>query len=311
METAGEAPPRYQRLSKLGEGSYGIVYKAKDTFTGEIVAMKCMKLRQEVDGIKPTTLREISVLRSVSHPNLLCLKDVIATETSLTIITDYLDFDLREMFLRTHSAPLKEPLARSYAFQMLCGIFSLHTCRIVHRDLKPENILLDCEGNLKIGDFGLSRYFTLPMRPYTPEVVSLWYRPPELFFGKRYYDLSIDMWSIGCMIAEMYTGVPLFHGDSEVDQLHKIFSILGTPTPEDLPNYNDLVEDMKGMIRDFPRKSWSEVLRTDNLELIDLMNKIMQYNPAKRITPQDALRHPYFATIAHLIRQKCYPEELL
>ena len=305
---AAEEEPKYQIISKLGEGTYGIVYKGIEIATQKFVAMKRMKIDQEEDGIRPTTLREMSIMKSVSHPNVLALKDVKVTENSVTLIMDFLNFDLRQVFNKLRSK-LDPKLAKSYAFQMLCGIFTLHTHRIIHRDLKPENILLDHEGNLKIGDFGLSRYFTLPMRQYSPNVVSLWYRAPELLFGKKYYELSIDIWSIGCIIAEMYRGKPLFNGDSEIDQLHKTFAVLGSPTPEDISDFDGLLATV-GSVGEYQKQRWEDLLDTDDLELVDLMSRIMQYNPVKRITAQEALRHPYFACISEKIREVCWPPGL-
>lgn len=299
---------RYLRESKLGEGTYGVVYKAIDTKNGETVALKIMKFDQEEDGIPPTTLREMSILRSISHTNIVSLKDVIIQPGSLILIQEYLDYNLRQLLLKVKKA-LDLPLIRSYSFQLLCGIFVLHTHRIIHRDIKPENLLLDVKGLLKICDFGLSRYFTLPLRQYSPDVVSEWYRAPELLFGTKFYELSIDIWSAGCIIAEMIRGAPLFQGDSDLDQIHQIFKVLGTPTEDTMPNYADLQKDFPG-IAQYPRADLGEILQTDDEFLIDLVSKMLQYNPMRRLTAQDALKHPFFDNIPLQIRKMCWPKEL-
>lgn len=299
---------RYRRESKLGEGTYGVVYKAIDTKNGETVALKKMKFDQEEDGIPPATLREMSILRSISHTNIVSLKDVIIQPGSLILIQEYLDCNLRQLLLKVKN-PLDLSLIQSYSFQLLCGIFVLHTHRIIHRDIKPENLLLDKNGFLKICDFGLSRYFTLPLRQYSPDVVSEWYRAPELLFGSKSYELSIDVWSAGCIIAEMIRGAPLFQGDSDLDQIHQIFQVLGTPNEDSMPNYADLQKDFPG-IAQYPRADLREILKTDDEFLIDLVSKILQYDPMKRLTAQDALKHPFFDTISPQIKKLCWPKEL-
>jgi serine/threonine protein kinase len=305
METSSPASRRYQKTGKLGEGTYGIVYKGTDTVTGQTDALKWMKPDDGAEGIRATTLREMSILRSVSHPNVLELKDVIICPSTVMLVTDYLDYDLRTMLKRIRK-PLESDLVCSYAFQLLCGILALHTSRIIHRDLKPENILLDSHGYLKIGDFGLSRYFTLPLRQYSPNVVSMWYRAPELLFGDKFYEISIDIWSIGCIIAEMTIGTPLFWGDSELDQLHKIFEVLGTPDSESLPNYDALVEELVNVPR-YPKKDWKDDLKFNDPQLVDLLARILNFDPARRLTAQEALVHPYFDHLPFGLRKMCCP----
>ena len=310
----GAAPVRYKKLEKLGEGTYGEVYEAYDVVSNRKVALKIMKLDQEEDGIPATTLREMSILRSVSHPNIVALLDVSIQPGKLMLVCEYMESDMRRLLFRMSKKEVDEngeerirrgldmALLQSYSFQLLAGLYVLHTHRIFHRDIKPENILINKDGLLKICDFGLSRYFSLPMRQYSPNVVSIWYRAPELLFGVHYYDLAIDIWSAGCIIAEMTTGLPLFKGDSDVDQLHKIFSILGTPDPEAAKKLGDI-----STFETYQPKDLREVLKCDDQYLIDLITKMLAIDPAKRITVQEALEHPFFNDLNSQIRDLCSP----
>ena len=177
---------------------------------------------------------------------------------------------------------------------MLRGLAFCHSRRVLHRDLKPQNLLIDREGNLKIADFGLARTFGIPVRTYTHEVVTLWYRAPEILLGTKHYGCAIDVWSVGCIFAEMVLQHAFFAGDCEIDQLFKIFRILGTPNKESWPD----VESLPDFKPTFPKWQPSDLGKCfrDKLESsgIDLLQRMLTYDPARRITVRDALRHPYF-----------------
>lgn len=298
----------FTKLDKLGEGTYGIVFKAKNNETGQIVALKVMKPNQEEEGISPITLREISILRHVqqlNHPNIVKLLDTFVKDQSITLVFEYLDIDLRK-YMKKLRIPMDTRLIRSYAFQLLAAIYVLHTHRVMHRDLKPENILLDAGGHLKLADFGLARYFSVPMRQYSPEIVSLWYRAPELLFEPHCYDLSVDVWAAGCIIAEMSSKEVLFHSDSETDLLHKILSVLGTPEDPSLIHLPPGVD-----MPQYEPKSLQEVLKTDDMFLVDLVSKMLLYDPVKRITAIDALSHQYFDSLSQQVKDMSLPPDLL
>uniref|UniRef100_A0A6B2FZB2 Cyclin-dependent kinase 1 (Trinotate prediction) n=1 Tax=Myxobolus squamalis TaxID=59785 RepID=A0A6B2FZB2_MYXSQ len=236
----------FKRLEKLGEGTYGVVYKALNLRTNIIVAMKKIRLESQDEGIPSTSLREISVLKELSeHPNIVKLILVIhTTPMRLYLVFEYLNMDLKKYL---DSIEMMEPtLIKSYTFQVLRALEYCHARRIVHRDLKPQNLLIDLDGLIKLADFGLARAFGIPIRSYTHEVVTLWYRCPEVLLGASRYACSVDIWSVGCIFGEMATTQPIFYGDSEIDQLFKIFQTLGTPTddlwPEmrRLPNYKTI-----------------------------------------------------------------------
>ena len=286
----------YEKQSKLGEGTYGVVYRALDKRTGATVALKRIRLDQEDEGIPPTSVREISILKELNHPCVVHLNEVINSQGKLTLVFEYLDKDLKK-FLDSQRRPLEPILIKSYAYQIIAGLCYCHCHRIIHRDMKPQNLLLNKSGLIKICDFGLARAFTIPLRNYTHEVVTLWYRAPEILLGSKYYSLPIDIWSTGCIIAEMVTRQPLFPGDSEIDELYKIFKVLGTPTEETWPE----VSQLPAYQPTFPKwhaKNLSEVLNCQDPLLLDLISKMLIYDPAQRISAKAALDHPYFQDLS-------------
>lgn len=207
---------KYQKLDKLGEGTYGLVYKAKNQETGEIVALKKIKLEKEDDGVPSTAIREISLLKGIKHPNVVELKEVIYQEDNLYLIFEYCEYDLKK-YIRSIGGPLPPDTVKKFTYQILQATAYCHAHRVMHRDLKPQNLLIDGDGNVKLADFGLARAFGLPVKTYTHEVVTLWYRAPEILLGAKEYSTPIDIWSIGCIFAEMAQRRALFIGDSEID----------------------------------------------------------------------------------------------
>jgi len=194
-------------------------------------------------------------------------------------------------------------LIKSYLQQLVKGIAHCHAHRVLHRDLKPQNLLIDKKGVLKLADFGLARAFGVPVRTYTHEVVTLWYRAPEILLGGKQYSTPVDIWSIGCIFAEMVTRSPLFPGDSEIDQLYRIFRCFGTPNEETWPGVSSH-PDYKSTFPQWnaiPLKQAVEGL--DELGL-DLFTKMMHYEPSKRISARDALRHPFFDDLNRLNAQR-------
>jgi cyclin-dependent kinase len=196
---------RYQKMEKIGEGTYGVVYKAKDRVTGEIIALKKIRLEAEDEGIPSTAIREISLLKELQHPNIVRLYDVVHTERKLTLVFEFLDQDLKK-YLDVCDSGLGLPILKSFLYQLLTGVAFCHHHRVLHRDLKPPNLLINREGQLKLADFGLARAFGIPVRSYTHEVVTLWYRAPDVLLGSRKYSTPVDIWSVGCIFAEMANG---------------------------------------------------------------------------------------------------------
>lgn len=287
---------RYERLGKIGEGTYGVVYKAREIQTGIVTALKKIRLEQEDEGVPSTAIREISILKELNHPNIVHFKDVIHGDKKLYLVFEFLDQDLKRYM---DSVKILRPaLIKSYLYQLVNGVAFCHMRRVLHRDLKPQNLLIDKTGKLKLADFGLARAFGIPVRHYTHEVVTLWYRAPEILLGARKYSTPVDMWSIGCIFAEMVMKSPLFAGDSEIDQLFKIFQTLGTPTNQmwngvtELPEYNPA----------FPkwhRRHIGDTVSSLDPVGMDLLSQLLVYDPDRRISASDALRHPYFNDIDH------------
>ncbi|KAI9084487.1 hypothetical protein K1719_033475 [Acacia pycnantha] len=304
---------KYEKLEKVGEGTYGKVYKAKEKATGQLVALKKTRLEMDEEGIPPTALREISLLQMLSQSvyivRLLCVEHVDkasktvaagcqpSTKPLLYLVFEYLDTDLKKYIDSHRKGPNPRPLAasliQSFLFQLCKGVAHCHSHGVLHRDLKPQNLLLDQQkGILKIADLGLGRAFTVPLKSYTHEIVTLWYRAPEVLLGSTHYSTGVDMWSVGCIFAEMARRQALFPGDSEFQQLLNIFRLLGTPTEEQWPGVSSL--------RDwhvYPRweaQNLARVVPTLGPEAVDLLSKMLKYNPSERISAKAALDHPYF-----------------
>ena len=285
---------RYMKLEKIGEGTYGVVYKAKDRVTGEILALKKIRLEAEDEGIPSTAIREISLLKELQHENIVRLCDVVHTEKKLTLVFEYLDQDLKK-YLDVCDGGLDQSTVCSFLCQLIKGVAFCHHHRVLHRDLKPQNLLINREGELKLADFGLARAFGIPVRSYTHEVVTLWYRAPDVLMGSRRYSTPVDMWSIGCIFAEMSNGRPLFPGTSESNQLERIFKALGTPTKDIYPGITELPEyNANFPVYQPPEGGLATLVPTMTPVMVDLMSRLLQYDPNKRISAKEALEHPFF-----------------
>ena len=284
---------RYERIAKIGEGTYGVVYKARDKITNKFVALKKIRLESEDEGVPSTAIREIALLKELRHENVVCLMTVVHTEHKLFLVFEHLDQDLKH-YMDNLIEPMRLDLVKSYLKQMLEGIAYCHSNRILHRDLKPQNLLINAKGVLKLADFGLARAFGVPVRAYTHEVVTLWYRSPEILLGATHYSTPVDLWSIGCIFAEMAKGSPLFPGDSEIDQLFRIFRTKGTPTETIWPGVNE-IPDMKDKFPKWVPQNLARIVSRLNEKGADLFSKMLIFSPSKRISALKALRHPYFA----------------
>eukprot|EP00928_Gymnodinium_smaydae_P055186 TRINITY_DN38780_c0_g1_i1.p1 TRINITY_DN38780_c0_g1~~TRINITY_DN38780_c0_g1_i1.p1 ORF type:complete len:350 (-),score=69.86 TRINITY_DN38780_c0_g1_i1:79-1029(-) len=303
-ETFVEAERRFEaqydltRREVLGEGTYGKVYKARCHRTGEYVAMKHMKLNAQEEGVPSTAIREIAILKELSHANIVRLLDVFCSNTKLVLVFECLDNDLKK-HMKANNGRLVPAAIKNFSLQLVKGIEYCHTRRIIHRDLKPQNLLVSRTLQLKLADFGLARAFSLPVPKYTHEVVTVWYRPPEILLGCTLYSVPVDLWGVGCIIAEMATGQPLFPGDSEIDTVFKIFQKLGTPNETIWPGLNEL-PDFKPNFPQWQPRGWANIRNTQaqvGAEGIDLLEQLTRYDPRTRISARNALQHPFLVDV--------------
>lgn len=299
---------KYDRGVHLGSGTWGDVYESFRKSDGLKVAIKRIKPGTDRTGMNFTALREIKYMKELRSINVIDLKDVFLSNGVLHLVLDFCPFDL-EKIIQSKNILLSTHHVKSYMKMILNGMECLHNNYILHRDLKPANLLIGNDGQIKIADFGLARSHSSPEN-MTFEVVTRWYRAPELLFGARFYGAGIDVWAIGCIFAEIILRSPLFTSESDVQQLAKIFNVLGTPIPSDWPGVNTLPHYVEFEPREpmdlsklfgKPKKP-SEGLSSD----LDLILKMLTLNPAKRITTKQSLEHRYFLEDP----QPCDPADL-
>ncbi|OQR90288.1 cyclin-dependent kinase [Achlya hypogyna] len=306
----------YTIIDKVGSGTYGEVYKCQHKITKDIVALK--KLRQEVEknGFPITSIREMKILKQLKHPNIVELKEIVSKQDPpkdgkkppLYFAFEYMEHDLSGLLNHEKMPRFSRTQVQCYMRQLLTGVAFMHGHKIMHRDIKASNLLLNNEGMLKIADFGLSRYWNEVNAKggrYTNKVVTLWYRPPELLMGSTSYDYSIDIWSVGCIFAELLLGRAPMQGRNELEQLQCIYGLVGVPTRENWPNYDKLpnanvfTPDAKHI------KLIAERFADQPPTTVDLLSKMLTLDPAKRITALDALDHDYFWKVP-----TCKPRDL-
>lgn len=294
----------FERLNRIDEGTYGVVFRARDKKTGEVVALKKVKMEKEREGFPMTALREINILLSTDHPSIVEVKEVVMDGLdSIFMVMEYMEHDLKSI-METKRQPFSQSEVKCLMLQLLEGVEYLHDNWVLHRDLKTSNILMNNQGELKICDFGMSRLYGSPLKQYTQLVVTLWYRAPELLLGAKQYSTAIDMWSLGCIMAELLSKEPLFNGKTEVDQLDKIFKTLGTPSEAIWPGFSELpgakvkfAKQQYNLLRKkFPPTAFtgSPVLSDAGF---DLLNRLLTYDPAKRITAEEAVNHEWFREV--------------
>ena len=232
---------------------------------------------QAKDGINRTALREIKLLQEIQHENIIHLIDVFGHRSNVSLVMDFMDTDL-EVIIKDNSIILTPANIKSYVLQTLLGLEYLHSNWILHRDLKPNNLLMNKDGVLKIADFGLAKFYGSPNRQYTHIVVTRWYRAPELLFGARNYGTGVDVWAVGCILAELLLRIPFLAGDTDLDQLAKIFQALGTPTEENWPGHNKLPDFVQ--FKTYPSTLLSDIFTAagDDISVFSFSNIYIVYN---------------------------------
>ncbi|CAI0542274.1 unnamed protein product [Linum tenue] len=312
---------KFEKLEQIGEGTYGQVYMAREIATGEIVALKKIRMDNEREGFPITAIREIKILKKLHHDNVIKLKEIVTSPGNVSILKgvlrrmikedlangnkyrggiymvfEYMDHDLTGLADRP-GMRFSVPQIKCYMRQLLTGLHYCHVNQVLHRDIKGSNLLIDNEGNLKLADFGLARSFSNDHNAnLTNRVITLWYRPPELLLGATKYGPAVDMWSVGCIFAELLHGKPIFPGKDEPEQLNKIFELCGSPDEVNWPGvskipwYNNFkpARPIKRRLR--------EAFRHFNGHALELLDKMLTLDPSQRISAKDALDGEYFWT---------------
>ncbi|XP_031849240.1 cyclin dependent kinase 11B pitslre isoform X4 [Nomia melanderi] len=302
----------FQCLNRIEEGTYGVVYRARDKRTDEIVALKRLKMEKEKEGFPITSLREINTLLKAQHPNIVTVREIVVGSNmdKIFIVMDYVEHDLKSLMetMKQKKQVFIPGEVKCLMQQLLRAVAHLHDNWILHRDLKTSNLLLSHRGILKVGDFGLAREYGSPLRQYTPIVVTLWYRAPELLLSGKEYSTPVDMWSVGCIFAELLRMEALFPGKSEIDQLNRIFKELGTPNDRIWPGYSKLPMVQKIPFAHYPVNNLRQRFSLSLSDLgIELLNKFLTYDPQQRITAEDALKHGYFTEAPLPIDPQMFP----
>nr|CAD7256392.1 unnamed protein product [Timema shepardi] len=286
---------RYEKISKIGEGSYGMVFKCRNRDTGQIVAIKKFVESEDDPLIRKIALREIRLLKNLKHPNLVNLLEVFRRKRKLHLVFEFCDHTvLSELEKFPQGCP--DLLTKQITWQTLQGVAYCHQHNCIHRDVKPENILLTAHGVVKLCDFGFARMLS-PGENYTDYVATRWYRAPELLVGDTLYGPPVDVWAVGCVFAELVQGQALWPGKSDVDQLYLIRKSLGDLTPRHM-NIFKTNEFFFGVM--LPQPDTMEPLETklprhvNHPHVLDFLKKCLDKDPAKRWSCEQLLRHPYF-----------------
>ncbi|KAE9410935.1 Pkinase-domain-containing protein [Gymnopus androsaceus JB14] len=287
----------YERLNQIEEGSYGVVFRAKDKQTGDIVALKKLKLDEEKNGFPITALREVNALMTCRHQNVVGIREVVVgdTLTQVFVVMDFIEHDLKSL-LTLMPSPFLQSEIKTLMLQLLSAVKHCHANWILHRDLKTSNLLMNNRGTIMVADFGLARRYGDPVGVggMTQLVVTLWYRAPEILLGAEKYSTAVDMWSVGCIFAELLLKEPLFQAKNDLELISMIFKLLGPPTNNSWPEYSSLPLAKTITLPSPQPHQFRQKFQYMTTAGIDLLMSMLAYDPAQRISAEEALEHPYF-----------------
>jgi len=297
----------YERLARLDEGTYGVVWKARDMATNEVVALKQIKFDPILmkEGFQIAALREIGVLLALSHECIVTVKEMVVGDSfdKVYMAMEYMEMDLQEATKKSGTAPFQQSELKNMLYQILSAMHHIHEKWILHRDIKTSNILVQKSGKIALCDFGLARKYQIPLKAMTQLVVTLWYRPPELLFGENVYGPEVDMWSVGCVFGELMKKEAIMQGRGELDQVDLIFKLLGVPNESNWPSFKSLPnsrtfrwknKQAPQLSKKFPINSFSGGQTYLDPNGFDLLSRLLTLDPKNRITAKDALDHKYF-----------------
>ncbi|CAD6570597.1 MAG: hypothetical protein TREMPRED_005916 [Tremellales sp. Tagirdzhanova-0007] len=262
--------------------------------TGRKVAIKKIKVGEMKDGLDMTALREVKFLQELRHSNIIALLDVFSVKQNINLVLEFLDTDL-EAIIRDKALIIQNADMKSWMVMSLRGLEYLHRNGILHRDLKPNNLLIAANGELKIADFGLAREFGEAGSKMTCQVITRWYRPPELLWGARFYSTAVDIWSMGTIFVELILRVPFLAGETDMDQLKKTFHAMGSPTEQEWPGHTQLPDyhEMPG----YPKSPWWSLISSIGNEGVDLARELLKFDPVKRPSAKQAIYHRFFTVL--------------
>lgn len=304
----------YEKIEQIGEGTYGQVYMAREIATGEVVALKKVRMDNEKEGFPITAIREIKILKKLQHANVIKLKEIVTSKGpekednikpgdankfkgSIYMVFEYMDHDLTGLSDRP-GMRFSIPQIKCYMKQLLTGLHYCHVNQVLHRDIKGSNLLIDNNGILKLADFGLARSFSNDQngQPLTNRVITLWYRPPELLMGSTKYTPAVDMWSVGCIFAELLNGKPILPGRNESEQFHKICELCGSPDETNWPRVSQLPYYNQFKPERPVKRRVKDVFKHFDRHALDLLERMLTLDPEHRISAKDALDAEYFWT---------------
>ncbi|KAI9701347.1 MAG: TFIIH complex serine/threonine-protein kinase subunit kin28 [Bogoriella megaspora] len=302
-EMAEQLNENEKRKYKLGEGTYAIVYLGHLRENPKsLVAIKKIKVQTEFrDGLSMDAIREVKFLQELSHPNIIALHTVFSSKNqNLNLVLEFLPLgDLEQLIKDTNNIAYGVADIKAWMGMLSRAVWFCHANFVLHRDIKPNNLLIAADGEVKLADFGLARAFADPAMPMTHNVITRWYRPPELFYGARHYGGAVDVWSMGTVFAELIIRTPFMAGQTEMDQVHLIAQAIGTPTEENWPGVSKLPAyipvERKDVVPLRDRNYFQGLFGTAGTQGVDLLMKMLILDPRKRATAKQILQHEWWA----------------